>query len=940
MPGIHVRSLGKLHWEDRDKEPTLTVPGSYWLCHKNNIYKFMFKFNKSTSSAENFPHSKELMKIIRRIIKWQPKQGQHFGTKHLLVTYNHASWTRQDKMFAKMKFCDRPDAIAFPHAFILTVKLLNQQVETIVNQKYEEAEEKNMGGTSAKTAPADLLMRTTTETAAINTIAVWQPPSGSSVQDESVADTTATMNGHRESVHKNYDSSISWSLRTRSQLKDSDGDGDGGSGSTDTTTMTVEPVAKKAATEKNVDDCNTDEVNSNISEKDMMDSDCGNELTKADDTAATLAERREKQEPIDNEDEDSNDSNDSQSDSASLPYQYLIERDIERELLNSRLSDKNESKENNAATANTHPSVKSCNSSICNDIDNSSKSSDSRKSNSKLRSRQESKDNDTAPPPEVANLKSSDITDLVMKGLMFTIRQDNDTVTVVEQKTKLEVDEVLENSEKVETKEGDQCLLNSSLLRLEKMVTRIQDPASLPAQKQNGTSENALISFVDLADKINIDNEKRLSEAESTKEKSENTDTMDTANCLSQFFNKNLSNSAFETFGKVWNDTDIYHTDEEYELKDEDIVPEALVDQVFFNDKLDSVNTSAVDNFEDLLMDDIEPFDDNIVNKGVVLKSDVCKSDSPVTLNGAGTKDTSKLPKVISNELITNDQIPAAILKSLKNNKSATQQVSQKTDNKNSDEINNVPQNNNKQSVQEKTVEIEAKIKPQSDTPINKELSSKVKNSVKVQCVEKSKKVMEYNVKVIIQRHEDGSNQENAIELSPNSIIEKRVIESEVISDKKICRSTTIKNSEVSNSSSSNNTRLTRSNSKILGKIDEKLLPEDMAKTKPILENSKSNKTKRLQTSKRSIETRAQKLTEKKLENQENKTMSQSSGLSRKRKRSINDQNTKALKFCKSVIVNGNERKDIKVKVWKLINDLQYGVRVSVERMDIKNIPR
>lgn len=73
-------------------------------------------------------------------------------------------------------------------------------------------------------------------------------------------------------------------------------------------------------------------------------------------------------------------------------------------------------------------------------------------------------------------LRSSNITDLVMEGLMLTIRQDQDSVAVIEQKTKLEMDEVLENSEKVETKAGEKCLLNSSLLRLENLVTMIDSP--------------------------------------------------------------------------------------------------------------------------------------------------------------------------------------------------------------------------------------------------------------------------------------------------------------------------------------------------------------------------------------------------------------------------------------------------------------------------------
>lgn len=82
-------------------------------------------------------------------------------------------------------------------------------------------------------------------------------------------------------------------------------------------------------------------------------------------------------------------------------------------------------------------------------------------------------------------LRSSNITDLVMEGLMFTIRQDQDSVAVIEQKTKLEMDEVLENSEKVETKAGEKCLLNSSLLKLENLVTMIDSPRNRNERHKN-----------------------------------------------------------------------------------------------------------------------------------------------------------------------------------------------------------------------------------------------------------------------------------------------------------------------------------------------------------------------------------------------------------------------------------------------------------------------
>lgn len=90
--------------------------------------------------------------------------------------------------------------------------------------------------------------------------------------------------------------------------------------------------------------------------------------------------------------------------------------------------------------------------------------------------KQKNKESEKKTIPDDKVLRSSNITDLVMEGLMFTIRQDQDSVAVIEQKTKLEMDEVLENSEKVETKAGEKCLLNSSLLRLENLVTMIDSP--------------------------------------------------------------------------------------------------------------------------------------------------------------------------------------------------------------------------------------------------------------------------------------------------------------------------------------------------------------------------------------------------------------------------------------------------------------------------------
>lgn len=138
--------------------------------------------------------------------------------------------------------------------------------------------------------------------------------------------------------------------------------------------------------------------------------------------------------------------------------------------------------------------------------------------------KQKSKESERKTIPDKV-LRSSNITDLVMEGLMFTIRQDQDSIAVIEQKTKLEMDEVLENSEKVETKAGEKCLLNSSLLRLENLVTMIDSSHNKDKQYKNhhvisnvanqssfnvfsnDAVNNVNINYVDTGiDKLNVSN--------------------------------------------------------------------------------------------------------------------------------------------------------------------------------------------------------------------------------------------------------------------------------------------------------------------------------------------------------------------------------------------------------------------------------------------------
>ncbi|XP_011306674.1 uncharacterized protein [Fopius arisanus] len=328
MPGIHVRTFSNCGWVEREREPTLTVPGSYWLCCKQNIYKFTFKHHKTSKSSQDFSHARELMKVVRKIIKLHPRQGQQFCTRHLLVTYNHASWTRQDKMFAMLKFRDHPEAIAYPHAFILTIK------KTSTDSHFKSPAPRSPGGTDTSTDSSTSAHQ------------IVPPPK---------------------------------------RLKSASFFGD----------LSLPLVEKYLHEQKDTPGPEDDHQVMN-----------------------------DVQETVD------------------MPYQYLIEREIEK--TKAKIETKISGSRRYLEEAH-HQS---------NEV-----------TSSRGRITPGSSPSDSTP--------RLDITDLVMEGLMFTIRQDKDSVTVVEQKTKLEPDEVLENSEKVEGRTGE-CLVNSSLLKLENLVGKIE----------------------------------------------------------------------------------------------------------------------------------------------------------------------------------------------------------------------------------------------------------------------------------------------------------------------------------------------------------------------------------------------------------------------------------------------------------------------------------
>ncbi|XP_068981594.1 uncharacterized protein MAL13P1.304-like isoform X2 [Bombus flavifrons] len=527
MPGIYLRKTSWIDWTQKEKNLTLTVPGSYWLCHKTNIYKFIFRYHRTNRNIKQFNYGKELMKVIRKIIKNPPSQKQQFGTSHLLVTFEHTPWTRQDKMFALMKFRER-SVVAFSCAFILTI--------TPIDSLRIEQNSENI------------------------------------------------ISSDRSLIYQNESSNDTYECENKNEKE-----------------------SKKCLKHSSKDDSSKTDVQCNNMQEILG---CENKNIQANNNIGNT--------------------------------------NLKKLLLNEE-------------------TVKQ--------------------------------------------------TDLVMEGLMFTIRQDQDTVAVIEQKTKLEVDEVLENSEKIETKEGEKCLRNSSLLGLENLITMLELPkGNEPGDKyQNIVSQKPTLKNQSMRKhlfnnvKYPLTNNK-IKEQNSTIELKHmqwypfnnsisastsysNNDNLDITN--KRRYSEIYDNSKDEEDAKF-----IKYKNLKYE---EDIIPEALQNEICKLSTLSLKADKSKDklNFipnKDLLMDDINnkesikfeidknelksSFNNNLhpkrytksdcsnsvsidshINKAQKLHNNaVCESKFNDT-----NKYKSNVPVIISNQIISLNEIPLPLQKILKN---------------------------------------------------------------------------------------------------------------------------------------------------------------------------------------------------------------------------------------------------------------------------------
>lgn len=361
-------------------------------------------------------------------------------------------------------------------------------------------------------------------------------------------------------------------------------------------------------------------------------------------------------------------------DSINLPYQYLMEKEVE----DAKQKISNNEIKNNIVMHNRDE--QSSKRHKLEEIDEKYFSNPAAQDSPSPKRRKHSSDNLTA--------RSSDITNLVMEGLMFTIRQGQDAVAVIEQKTKLEIDEVLENSEKIETTKGQKCLRNSSLLGLENLITMLELPKKTEAKRK---CKNAVI-------------QENMLEGQPTSKlllpanngiKQQNVESylkymQWEPNIISEAgasFTYNNENSKIYDEREYSKNTKIIENEDTEceEEEEEDIVPEALQDEIFqqsmscfqkrdkLSDKLEvSMN-------KDLLMDDMDteeltksealesklnPFlDTNLLPKVHELSAESTTNE----VHKYNTHCRTNVPIIVSNEIITADQIPLALQKILEN---------------------------------------------------------------------------------------------------------------------------------------------------------------------------------------------------------------------------------------------------------------------------------
>ncbi|XP_020281386.1 uncharacterized protein LOC109853564 [Pseudomyrmex gracilis] len=708
MPGIYVRTFSKFNWIDSKKESFLTIPGSYWLCCKKNIYKFIFRYHRTMRNTEQFPYGRELLKIIRRIIKCHPSQGQQFGTQHLLVTYNCTSWTRQDKMFAILKFQQRQNAATFSHAFVLTIQISSSEENSSRNLRCPIVGdvESNVPLAIDEAAKSVICNKTSakeTETCQSKTIDQISQHNEVETTSDEVLETSNSRDNVKDSVNvnKHQDGSTtamylvnesgskllsnvignkSVNFDVRNQKK--------------AVKHSIEDAQERCSKRKKTDVSKEQRAINQNSKSLQKERSWFTEIANVTrDSSSPGPKLNENARAVDAEDDkDNNNKN--------VPYRYFFEKDIESEKHNRKsntllATDRSVQEDLSIERKNNETSIgndkildsKSEESNGNHTLANGNNQSQSNAHHKSCRSRkQKARESEKKAIPDKI-LRTSNITDLVMEGLMFTIRQDQDSVAVIEQKTKLEVDEVLENSEKAETKAGEKCLLNSSLLRLENMVTMFDSPHEKRARRKTGhagISNNAysiptLINSSSVYPSTTVYSsdanflDRRMNRSNVPIVYSKHNTANDSCRWERDFENmSDMYSVSGSTTGRSdlmeWqssdNEQDVTNktSNEKEEKRGDDVTPESFQSTVFSTEEtiLESQNRNPLidTNTEVTYKCDISAEDCGSLSDSTIKTS--AEETSPISEEPADkSRDrTTSVPRIISNKIITIDQMP------------------------------------------------------------------------------------------------------------------------------------------------------------------------------------------------------------------------------------------------------------------------------------------
>ncbi|CAK9807949.1 hypothetical protein ANTPLA_LOCUS5574, partial [Anthophora plagiata] len=427
------------------------------------------------------------MKIIRRIIKSQPRQGQQFITSHLLVTYNHTSWTRQDRIIATTQFKERC-VVPFSCAFMLTIKVLYlpetieqnagyttaHSVQSLI-QKDENSNSGHMCNAVKERRSKKCLIRSFRDFSQKSNKSYNVQEHALESEDQSIKQDNNAINNNLKELSENKESvkQITNNDDTSKLIKNLNASFKLPISSEKSTYFKHDPtILKRENVYRGMCKKNSTLLNKNVDMSKRNFNELSHNANKLDKHNIKKNVAEYINNSVTNNSKILNDNStfdDDNPDSLNLPYQYLIEEEIKNaklKLIKREL--RKVSEEESTVGVDEHSDITKAQDSSC------------------FKKRKCSSDN----VPQ-----SSDITNLVMEGLMFTIRQGQDAVAVIEQKTKLEIDEVLENSEKIETKGGEKCLRNSSLLGLENLITMIELPEKneITDKCQNGISQEHIL---------------------------------------------------------------------------------------------------------------------------------------------------------------------------------------------------------------------------------------------------------------------------------------------------------------------------------------------------------------------------------------------------------------------------------------------------------------